>query len=709
MFDLKKALIPYPQHVEEYGKNIVIGHLAQPEFTFSAEGNDSDIFFEAKKLIEKSFCDIAAINNYPKNALYQIILKIDNSDERFIGHTKNNTYYIDIKSDKAMLCATDEGGAYYAAVTFSQMLYADKDKVTIPQVYIFDYPDFEHRGHYIECRYGMSFMTKQNWFDMLDYFSLLKLNRITIGVHGCWSDQYDGKPAQFLYVPIKKYPQLQTPLDIKYFSVKENKWIYKKNELPLMFREDFFGEIIAYGKKKNIRVQPLFNSLGHNRLLPTVFPEISSVNEEGKPSGYGFCTKNDKVYEIMFNIYDEIIERYLKPNNIDSIEIGLDEVGKNYICHCKRCNAVEHSKLMLDYIIKICKFLKSRGMKHIYIFHDMLFIKFNMINEQLKELLIKEDIYDVVVLDWWSYEDPKKLFYGKTAGVNNIMRSIIKPFTGYYNWVIPTENNDNIKACALLAHEKGFEGIEAYGTYAQLYDKNYLCLSEAAWNTSALDDEAFDDRYAAFRFGYGDLKAQKALQYLHEIMIDETGKDYSNRACFKLEYYPYSYRKDNLPYPQNFPGDVFRLISENEAEYLGYLKMLLAKSQAAISLLYDCKYIGKYKDECLLTAKHYNTMASEYLNLYSMAQKYNDCLLDEYSVISELDTMICEREKLMHFAELVRSKNLQYTYLRNMTIFRQFLIDLRDYFKAETKLEKRPKLDLIDLNYTKSSIYDFLK
>ena len=81
----------------------------------------------------------------------------------------------------------------------------------------------------------------------------------------------------------------------------------------------------------------------------------------------------------------------------------------------------------------------------------MLYHEFDIINERLKERFISEGIYDEVVIDWWSYEDPVHLFNDRADGVNNIFHSVIKPDTGYYHWAIPTENNENIRACALLA------------------------------------------------------------------------------------------------------------------------------------------------------------------------------------------------------------------------------------------------------------------
>ncbi|NLC43306.1 MAG: hypothetical protein GX783_03380, partial [Clostridiales bacterium] len=63
-----------------------------------------------------------------------------------------------------------------------------------------------------------------------------------------------------------------------YYSPKEDAWI-DNEQLPPMFKEDFLGELIAYGKTKAVSVFPLVNSYGHNTLIPAQYPEVSAKDE----------------------------------------------------------------------------------------------------------------------------------------------------------------------------------------------------------------------------------------------------------------------------------------------------------------------------------------------------------------------------------------------------------------------------------------------
>jgi len=483
------------------------------------------------------------------------------------------------------------------------------------------------------------------------------------------------------------------------------------NYLEHMYEEDFFGELCAYAKKKNITIIPMINSLGHNTLFPQYFPEISAVGEDGKPTLRGFCTRNEKTYEFMFNFYDEVIDRYLIPNGIDEIHVGLDEVGAPYICHCDKCKGAEHKELMVEYIINVCKHLKSRGMKTIDIFHDMLYNSFDIVNEELKERFIKEGIYDEVVLDWWTYEDPSKLFWSKAEGVNNIFRSVIKPATGYYHWAIPTENNENIRACAKLAKNLSFEGMQAYSSWELSFDKNYLTVADMAWNVSNADDmDEFDERYAYNLYPNNVPAAKEAFRAMSDIMKDETREAYLNRAVWRLESYFYCYRNWNDPSKtHNFPGEAYQRIVNNDEEYTAYLRYLKEKSAVAVDFFENSGVSSQMNDTWLLSAKHYYVLADEYQTLYGLHKSYNDGLSDEYQVVRELERLIIQREELMLLAEKTRLDVNQVTYLRGMSWFRQFMIDLLGYFKSEISAGRKPKLDMTDLSYATGKTLEFLK
>ncbi len=673
MTALTNILIPLPKKIEQ----------ADGTFTIASFGGTVQILGgggESAKYIEEKLHAVACIKNGA--GAYRIVLKTDAADPAFAGIDSAEAYYIRTGEAETILCGKTEAGAFYAAVTLIQMLSLKDGALLLPWAYIFDYPDLPYRGHFFECRYGTEFMSLTDWKEAIDYLAETKCNRLGIGVYGCWNYQYDSTPVQFLYLPLRNDPLLKTEKTIKYYSVQKGGWVQRQHLLPTMYEEDFFGELIRYGKKKNVTVYPRFNSLGHNTLLPKVYPEMAAKNEDGTSKGIGFCTRGDKTFEILFSIYDEIIDRYLKPEGITDFAVGLDEVGEPYRCSCPLCKGSTHAELMLEYLIRICKHLKARGMKRLYVAHDMLFNEFDVVNEELKQRFIAEDIYDVVVLDWWTYEDPSMLFWGKADKVNGLFHSNIKPYTGYYSWCIPTEHTENIRACMKVADKHGFESMIAYGTYDLCFDKNFLTLSDVAWNKSTVDDaEGFDKKYALRTYPKAPHEALSALRSLGDIMMDDSRSCYFNRLLKYFDYYFYSYRVGAERTLKSFPGGAFQVLHEKKDELVPYLMKVREKAGDALSFFETAPTASRIHDQWLLTARHYYAVADEYLTVYNLWQAYNDGAADTVQIVNELKRLIAQREKLMAFAELVKIRSAGYTYLRNMSLVRQFLIDLCAHFE----------------------------
>lgn len=700
MFDPKKVLIPYPQKISDSKGDVKIGTLIKAGFKVVSKG-DGVIFQEAISLFWSKLKANCAIKEDCKEATFEIHIKIDPETEGICG--KKEAYTLNIDSSKAVISATDEAGAYYGVVSLINLIHKNGNGIFLPMVDIIDYPRFKDRGQFLECRYGSDFMTKDDYKNAIDYFASLKQNALTIGIYGCWSQQYDLSKSEYLYIPFKKYPFLKTPRNIKYYSAKKQEWVIKENVYPVMFEEDFFGELVEYGKRKNITVKPLINSLGHNSLIPRMIPETATKHEDGSPvdGTYAFCTENEKTIEVMCDLYDEIIDRYILPYGQDSIQIGLDEVW--WRCECEKCHGVEHTELMIRYIIRLCKHLKKRGMKNVYIYHDMLFENKNVINEELKQRFIKEDIYDIVVIDWWNYRCNEFEFVGKKDEVNNIFRSIIKPMTGYFHWTLPPEINENIRRFAILADELDFEGIEPYGAYEECFDKNFSYSADLSWNPStAQSTDSFEERYAAKLFPENVEKTVKALDNMREIMF--MIGDFEGNLIGNLDYYRiYSYTSSWKEYPEGS----FENILENKAENMSYLKDVYTKATDALDIFSQgtSHLTGVWR----LLALHYSTYADIFYELTNIHLEWKNGKDIGLKLKKEVERLIDRMTELMTLAEDVRIEATSFVYLRNMSLMYQFLCDLLVYTDSELSKGNQVAFDVSNFTHFKSDMFNFLR
>ncbi|NLB81637.1 MAG: hypothetical protein GX800_08530 [Clostridiaceae bacterium] len=99
-------------------------------------------------------------------------------------------------------------------------------------------------------------------------------------------------------------------------------------------------------------------------------------------------------------------------------------------------------------------------------------------------------------------------------------------------------------------------------------------------------------------------------------------------------------------------------------------------------------------------------MADEFLTVYECAKEYNEGTIEISKFESELHRLILERDKLIKLCENTRIPANQYTCLRNMTINRQFLIDLKSHIKSGGK---KPEINIFEFGEYLSYVSKFLR
>ena len=78
-------------------------------------------------------------------------------------------------------------------------------------------------------------------------------------------------------------------------------------------------------------------------------------------------------------------------------------------------------------------------------------------------------------------------------------------------------------------------------------------------------------------------------------------------------------------------------------------------------------------------------------------------------MIAELERLVVQRERVILLAERVRIPANRYTYLRNMSVFRQYMLDLLHYFRCEVAAGRRPQFDVCDWSQLESRAAAFLR
>lgn len=734
---IKNRILPVPQEFELVkGESVVLGKPGSAFYRLEiGDLPDSPVAKTALGMLSDHLTGI--LNVDVSVAAGDIPVRIETGKAPSNMKNPDQGYSLLISTEGVTLTGFGELGLFYGALTLKQCLFLEDNKLALPCMTITDWPDFKTRGHFMESRYGSNLMTLEDWEHVVDHMAEMKMNQLVVSVYGCWCVQYDGRVSEYMYVPIKKYPKLKTPVVTRYYSPSKGKWV-DNEKLPPMFEQDFFGELIAYGKTKGVTVFPLFNSYGHNTLIPAQYPEVSAKDENGEPTLTGFCTANQKTYEMMFSIYDEIIDRYLIPNGIDSFHVGLDEVWEGIAmsaediyrirspwCKCEQCRDMDRKELFINHAVKLLKHLKERGMKNIYMYHDMLIGHGRSIEgeatEDMMNALKENDLLDVVVIDWWTYSDFKENLMFQTTRPDLGLRRTVKPWNGYYHWTLLTHPLRNIKLLADMGYEEGVEGMQSYSAWDESYDRNHVCQADYSWNYQGTGSlEQMKLHYAEHRFGTQWEKAKKAFELFDLITEERKGKLDSGETMVSnyrlmlstLSYYFYSYVRAGKPYPRHFPGEAISVLLTGRTQYEKALLEIQSMAKQAKELFEeiacdprcDVRMALRYAYE----ADYYLCLAEDYLALLQMIDHADSACPYKYDKIKKLaGERKLARLSLMAKMERTKEEFLFSSHMRNQSIFMQYFADLEGYLSETDPAEV--SLDFTDMHHIESQAFRKLR
>lgn len=696
----QKVILPPPKHYEQAGGEPLLLGISGTSFCsliIKADTSDPQAESAAAMVNEK----LKALLNGATGNRIVITLETAEPPKDMINACQGYSIFSD--AGKITLTGYGSSGLFYAAVTFCRILSLDGNRVVFPKIKLTDYPDLTTRGHFVESRYGSNLMNFDDWKQVVDNMAMMKMNQLVISVYGCWCVQYDGLVSEYLYIPLKTCPELKTPVVTRYFSPSAGWKDYVS--LPPMFEQDFFGELIAYGKTKAVTVLPLFNSYGHNTLIPARYTEVSALEDDGRPSKTGFCTSNPKTYKLLFAIYDEIIERYLKPNQGDSFHIGMDEVWdgialnaeepfrtRSTWCRCPECSKKTREELYINHALKLISHLKDKGMKNIYMYNDML--KFAAeanpgeisLARKFASLLREKGLHQVTVMDCWTYSESHEGLSFKSTLPELGLRRTVKPWNGYYHWTLITHPLNNIFMMAEMAHNDNAEGLQSYSSWDLSYQRNNTAEASYSWNFEGTKtNEHFKQEYAGFIGENEKETAVKAFEALEESVNPFNSK--YGLMLSGLSYYFHSYVHAGSPYPRRFPGEAISRLLQDRKTSEKMLTEIEASASAAAELFAhladnpsaDYRLAARYVYE----AKNYLCLVRDYTALLKMHDLSAD--LPNMEIAKKIGAIAAGRKAarltLMALLEGTKEHYLLASHMRNHTIFMQYFADLEGYLK----------------------------
>lgn len=280
-----------------------------------------------------------------------------------VENFEDEAYELDIDPN-AITIRGNLSGLFYGLQSLLQLIPVESSvPIRLPCLTIKDKPRFAYRGAMLDC--GRYFFTIEEVKRFLDLMAHYKLNKFH------WHLTEDAGWR----IEIKKYPLL-TEVGAWRRGTQKNHSIQSSDRIPHggYYTQEEIRELVVYARERNITIIPEIDMPGHMLALLAAYPEVSCtggpfrVLEHWGIQKDVLCAGNEKTYQMMEDILDEVIDLF--PS--DLIHIGGDEAPKDNWKACRHCQAkiqqenLNNEEELQSYFIKrIGAYLLSKGRKMI--------------------------------------------------------------------------------------------------------------------------------------------------------------------------------------------------------------------------------------------------------------------------------------------------------------------------------------------------------
>lgn len=287
-----------------------------------------------------------------------------------------DAYEMQVSSGQIRVKASDSKGLFYGLQNLRLLLppaiesstAQDTVEWTVPEMTVKDAPRFGYRGFMLDVsRY---FLSKEELLRMIDCMALLKLNRLHLHL----TDDNGWR------LEIKKYPKLTEvgawKVDRQHLPFPERR-NPKRGEPATVggyYTQADMKEIIAYAADRQIEIIPEIDIPAHSNAALASYPEYACPVVKdfigvipglgGKNAEIIFCGGNEKTYEFLQDVLDEVIALF--PSRY--IHLGGDEATKTNWKKCPLCQARIREEHLADeealqgyFMGRMSDYVRSKG------------------------------------------------------------------------------------------------------------------------------------------------------------------------------------------------------------------------------------------------------------------------------------------------------------------------------------------------------------
>lgn len=504
---------------------------------------------------------VRVVANKKKYVIEAIVEDDSGFDLSDVPEKAREEYYeLELRDSVVTMRTPTQMGALWATQTLGAIFKAFTAGYVPPNMLIRDWPSLPNRGIFVENKWGPDRMKLADWCLLIDRLSALKMNRLGIGLYGCWGNcRFEGSLTEFLQVPVPGHEELRKEHHLRWYSPDFSRW-NDQTYLAPMFEENFLAEVVNYGKEKGVTVIPFVNSLGHNTLIPRLFPAVSAKDKDGTPRGVGYSIADPATRQFIEAFYTSIIERYF-PGGTDYFHIQMDEVWPDYpdpadphkvvSPWCEAPVSAKHTneENLRDYILWLVSMLTAKGVRNVVMWNDQLTRHMQVLNASFVRALEKAGLKNRLILHWWWYSNealderthPK---LGAKLGLDGW----VAPMTCYFNWMRYDYRRPNVERMLATAHSEGASGAVSYAVHDPGYTDHEALLAGYAW--SGMEAGSMDEVQARWAECFG--SGKEAYLQATDALLKATSQYPALGPCY---HYTYTYCNKDLPWPRPYPGE----------------------------------------------------------------------------------------------------------------------------------------------------------
>lgn len=187
-------------------------------------------------------------------------------DTDFQSNSKEG-YELVVSDEKVKITSSTAVGVFYGIQTLRQLIVKDKERWSIPEVYIKDYPAFSWRAFMLDE--ARAFKGKEVVFLLLDEMARLKMNVF----HWHLTDDQGWR------IEIKKYPRL-TEIGAWRDSTQIGGYrgvTYDGKRHGGFYTQEEIKEVVAYAAERHIMIVPEFEMPGHESAAIAAYPWLGTT------------------------------------------------------------------------------------------------------------------------------------------------------------------------------------------------------------------------------------------------------------------------------------------------------------------------------------------------------------------------------------------------------------------------------------------------